>query len=668
MFTGWQVQAQSDEIPERLLQMEQRLVSGEMTDEQMLMLYEWLMYEYFTRDMEKVRFYFRQAIAFAREKKPDTEQRFYARMGIIFSDLNQRDSATIYFDKAVKLLEGNENDYEKANVYELLGTHYSEYNDHENAINAYLIALDLNEKDKARKIAENKDIRQNIVFEVKMRINIATIRGQMLNHEKHLEEALKVKQIIDENRHIDFSNFEYINDAGIAEQYMYFNEYEKALPYIESSYQMAVERGDLTLTVFGLIQYSLYYQYFGDYHKALGYAKEALQIAEKQVPYYLNLAEGVLARAYIYLKDYRAALYHTERQMSRTEEDDYQSLEYVYSNLALIYAAQGDMKKASENLALYDRLKAKMSDEHMHNAIKNMEVKYEVEQREQAHAAENERQQAKIKLQNTRLFLVILGSLIIFGLFAYINVLNRKRNRELAETNVTKDKFFSIISHDLKNPAVSQRNAVRLLLDNAGAWDAAKLTRYYQKLLKSAEGHVNLIFTLLDWAQMQAGRMPYTPANFDLANALQSDIGIIRNMAENKEVALNVQMPQQTFVTGDCDMLATVVRNLLANAVKFTAKGGTVTLNVAPLNPPEGGKKAPVYTVSVADTGTGMTPEQIQILFKLDKQQSRKGTAGEEGTGLGLIVCQEMLEKHGSKLEVESEEGKGSRFWFEIRG
>ena len=177
LFAGWQMQAQSDEIPERLLQMEREVAEGNMPDEQRLMFYEWLMYEYFTRDMEKVRYYFQKATAFACEKKPDAEQRFYARMGIIFSDLKERDSATIYLDIAVQLLENVENDYEKANIYDIMGGHYADYNDHENAINAYLICLDMNEKDKTRKIAENNDISRNIMFEAKTRINIAYVEG-----------------------------------------------------------------------------------------------------------------------------------------------------------------------------------------------------------------------------------------------------------------------------------------------------------------------------------------------------------------------------------------------------------------------------------------------------------------------------------------------------------
>jgi signal transduction histidine kinase len=119
-----------------------------------------------------------------------------------------------------------------------------------------------------------------------------------------------------------------------------------------------------------------------------------------------------------------------------------------------------------------------------------------------------------------------------------------------------------------------------------------------------------------------------------------------------------VTTPPSAIINADENMMVTIVRNLLANAVKFTAKGGEVTLNISP--------SATAYTVSVADTGLGMTPEQVQNLFRLDRQQSREGSSGEKGTGLGLIVCKEFIEKHGSSLHIESEAGKGSRFWFEL--
>jgi signal transduction histidine kinase len=234
--------------------------------------------------------------------------------------------------------------------------------------------------------------------------------------------------------------------------------------------------------------------------------------------------------------------------------------------------------------------------------------------------------------------------------------------------NATKDKFFSIISHDLKNPAVAQREALQMLFDKASGWDAATLREYYGELLQSADHQVKLLYNLLGWAQLQTGRMTCRPARFDLARQLRSEIAVVGKMATGKGVALQTDMPGELPVTGDANMLSTVVRNLLTNAVKYTASGGVVTLDVSPHDCRDvAGNVATGYAVSISDTGIGMSREQISNLFRLGSLPAHPGTAGETGSGLGLIVCRELLEKHGTTLNVESTEGEGSRFWFEVK-
>lgn len=276
--------------------------------------------------------------------------------------------------------------------------------------------------------------------------------------------------------------------------------------------------------------------------------------------------------------------------------------------------------------------------------------------------------QVEIKRYRTRESIFVGGLLVAALLLAsliYIVALCTRRNRILAETNKNKDRFFSIISHDLKNPAIAQRNALQTLIEYSDNWDADSLSRYYAELLRSADGQVELLYNLLNWAQVQTGRKPYHPAMFDLVSSLCSDLALIRNMAERKGIAFDVRMPDEAVVTGDSNMLLIVVRNLLTNAVKFTDKGDSVSLEITPA-------EKDTYTVSVCDTGIGMSPAQQKTLFDIHhnhnytRHNSRPGTAGEQGSGLGLIVCCEFLEKHGSALHVESEEGKGSRFLFVI--
>ena len=308
-------------------------------------------------------------------------------------------------------------------------------------------------------------------------------------------------------------------------------------------------------------------------------------------------------------------------------------------------------------------------------AIEEMGAKYESAQKE----LEIARQQQIIKNHDMQRNLYIAGILICIAfMFLLWNMLRQRNrhNRELAVINVTKDKFFRIISHDLKNPAISLRDALQLLSTNAGMWKTETLTAYCTELLDSANAHVELLYSLLNWAQLQTGSMNFKSEQLDIVVCLPKELAFIRNMAEKKGVTFVLKTPPSAVITGDCNMLATVVRNLLVNAIKFTPTGGTVTLEVAPSNVPDGAEfvvhtdlhavspRFPQFSISVSDTGIGMCKERINNLFKLDKTQSRRGTAGEQGTGMGLIVCKELLEQHGSFLHVESEVGKGSRFWF----
>ena len=309
-------------------------------------------------------------------------------------------------------------------------------------------------------------------------------------------------------------------------------------------------------------------------------------------------------------------------------------------------------------------------------AVEEMGAKYESAQKE----LEIARQQQIIKSQDQQRNLFIAGILICIAFMILLwNVLRQRNrhNRELAEINVTKDKFFRIISHDLKNPALSLRDALQLLSTHAGMWKTETLTAYCTELLDSANAHVELLYSLLNWAQLQTGSMNFQSEQIDIVVCLPKELTFIRNMAEKKGVELVVKTPSSAVITGDCTMLATVVRNLLVNAIKFTPTGGTVTLEVAPSNSPDGAEfivhtelhdvsppRFPQFSICVSDTGIGMCKERINNLFRLDKTQSRRGTEGEQGTGMGLIVCKELLEQHGTFLHVESEVGKGSRFWF----
>jgi signal transduction histidine kinase len=295
--------------------------------------------------------------------------------------------------------------------------------------------------------------------------------------------------------------------------------------------------------------------------------------------------------------------------------------------------------------------------------INDFQVRYETAEKQ----LEIERQQSEIERHEIRQF-IYAGGLIAAGLvlamLVYIVVLRTRRNRELAEINAIKDKFFSIISHDLRNPALALRNGLQMLSEHTSRLDVNTLSDYCKALLNSANGLSDLLENLLKWATIQTGRMTYNPVPFNLLLALQPELNMAGSLAERKTITFVTRTPPSAIVTGDQNMLMTVVRNLLVNAVKFTPAGGTVTLSVTAGSM---GEISPATTmITITDTGIGMTQEEVDNLFRIECQHTRPGTAGEQSSGLGLIVCRDLIHKHGRILHVESEVGKGSRFWFEV--
>jgi signal transduction histidine kinase len=414
-----------------------------------------------------------------------------------------------------------------------------------------------------------------------------------------------------------------------------------------------------------LITLSVAYISNKEYSKAENLLAEAQKIAEKNNLEYLR-AEifGNHAMIKNNTGNHHQANYFYNTAIEIAENNKYNDLLKVITFAAYLANKEIDPTNALKYYEKYVSIKDSILNEESRRQINDFQVKYNMQEKE----LEIVRQNVEISRHKNLQFRYIAGLIgagLLLILLIYIAVLRAKRNKELKEMNATKDKFFSIISHDLKNPAIAQRKVLQQLAENGNRYDAETLALYHSELLKSADYEVELIYNLLNWAQVQTGRMPFNPTTFDITEALHSEIAMIQNMANAKNIDLTVQLPDVAIVTGDRNMMITVIRNLLNNAVKFTEIGGHITLNITPRKDVEHNLPA-TYIITIADNGIGMTAEQLQNLFHIDKQQTKTDTLGGQSSGLGLIVCKELLEKHGSMLHVESIEGEGSRFWFEI--
>ncbi|MFP4622518.1 MAG: ATP-binding protein [Bacteroidales bacterium] len=243
---------------------------------------------------------------------------------------------------------------------------------------------------------------------------------------------------------------------------------------------------------------------------------------------------------------------------------------------------------------------------------------------------------------------------------AIIRDITRLKNqeKELRELNATKDKLFSIIAHDLRNPFNSILGFSELALKNIKNRNYDKLEKYCETVYQSARQSFDLLNNLLHWSRVQRGKMDFQPETLNMSSLLDKITGLIKANLEEKNIAFSKTVESDLAVYADRFMLGTILRNLLSNAIKFTHSQGSIDIKAY--------REEKQTVVSVQDTGVGMPQETADKLFNIENTFSTPGTNKEKGNGLGLILCKEFVEQHGGKIWVESEINKGSVFSFTI--
>jgi two-component system sensor histidine kinase/response regulator len=234
----------------------------------------------------------------------------------------------------------------------------------------------------------------------------------------------------------------------------------------------------------------------------------------------------------------------------------------------------------------------------------------------------------------------------------------KERTAELEQANASKDKFFSIIAHDLRTPFTGLLGLTQIFSESIGDFTQEEIKEGLDSLQKTAKTVYVLLENLLTWSRLQRGIMEYFPQEIFLDKIVKYNFSLITANAEQKQITLRNLVPEDTSAYADQDMIHTVLRNLISNALKFTRPGGSIEVAATQVNEH--------VEIAVLDTGIGIDGENIPKLFRIDVKYIREGTAEEQGTGLGLILCKELVEKNGGKIWVESEIGKGTTFKFTL--
>ncbi len=229
---------------------------------------------------------------------------------------------------------------------------------------------------------------------------------------------------------------------------------------------------------------------------------------------------------------------------------------------------------------------------------------------------------------------------------------------ELEQVIQSKDKFFSIIAHDLRGPFSGFIGLTSMLIEDYEELNKEEIVTISNSMNSSAKQLYELLENLLEWSRSQMGKIEYNPINIDIFNISGKVLSLIEANAKEKNITLLNSIVENTYVFADSNMLNTILRNLISNAIKFTELNGTITLSTE--------QNDKMCLISVSDTGIGISEEGISQIFKIDTKYTTLGTNNERGTGLGLVLCKELIEKQGGGISVSSTLGKGTTFTISL--
>lgn len=346
--------------------------------------------------------------------------------------------------------------------------------------------------------------------------------------------------------------------------------------------------------------------------------------------------------------------------------------------LSKVYERLGDYNNSLKYMKLYVVYSDSMAQKEKYDRISALEKSYEFEKKESQIASLKAKQELTLvqlrknkqlkQLGLTSAFLLLMLLFFIWlkyldkiksnKLLASKNKVIEKSEQELRVLNASKNKFFSIIAHDLKNPLHTVLGYSSLLYKDYDKFKETERRKFASDIFQSTNNIFRLLQNLLEWSRSQTGALNFSPDVVEYQRVLDNSLSVLRSLAEQKGIQIKTGHDPELKLFADPLMIETVLRNLINNAIKFTPNGGYIEVSA---------KQADgQIQISVTDTGVGISEEESQNLFRIDSKVKRKGTNNEDGTGLGLILCHEFVNKHQGKIWVESTPGKGSEFIFTI--
>ncbi len=647
-------------------------------------------------DIAKAKYYSEEALKASRRIGfEEGEVAALINVGYSHFDHSRIDSAIFYFEKAVSKATEIGDDRGVGNANNALGNTYRENGDNSAAIKYYKEALIIQEKV------------QNKVGISSALNNLGRALNQLAVYDQATDMLLKALKINEEN---NWSRKAALNLLGLSQIKVDQQEEDQALTFLDQMLKIESIKDDLYIQTSLYNQLGFVYSKLENYREAeiafkksimlydeynrfpsvplhnyadmkldQGFPKEAEKLALKSLEYKKedrstlsqSYTYNLLSDIYLDLNDVEKALDVSQKALEIVIEKKVKSRERkTYLDLSEIYQKKGNYKMALSFRLKYEKLQDSLFTAQKAGQQRAMLSLFEAEKKQtkiEAQEVKLEIQAAKQSQQETRFIILIVGILvtILFTVIVLWNYINMKKikakvqeqNDQLTQLNQTKDKFFGIIAHDIRSPLIGLQGVgdqVNFFLKKG---KMEKLESIAQSIGDTSKKLTDLLDNLLNWALLQNGMIPYQPTKMDINQSVKEVFELLRPLAESKDVELENDSKEGMNIYADQKAVNTILRNLISNALKYTDAGGKVSVSIE--------DKQQVATILINDTGTGISAEQLPRIFDLDKE-SKEGTRGEKGSGLGLVLCRELVVLNKGSIQVESESGVGSTFKFDL--
>lgn len=576
-----------------------------------------------------------------------------------YSEYIGPDTAINYAKQGLSYAQKINNEEQIGLAYTNLGIAYEIKSDYPHALKNFYNALEISEKNNDAKTLTG------------LYNNIGLIYTDLKNYKQGLvfyKKALRISYQTKKERNTSLL----LNNIG--DVYLQKKEYTKALNYFYKAL-IINKKNDATIgSGINLTNIGICYIDIKNYEKGIEMLNKSIITYNDTLNLYNNYNNYELGRAYYLMSQDKKYENYKNEYLDNSIHllDNALQIFVKYNSLKDIqdtyfYLSKGNKVKGNFEVALdffekYAKIKDSIFSNDSEKKMANLEFQREIDLRDK----QIEIQTLRISSDSRKvyfLFAIALAVALLLGLFLFLYISKRKNNELLKEKNtiisninLQKDKFYSIIAHDLRGPFNGFLGLTELMAEDIDDMSNEEIKFAAANLRSSAKNLFNLLENLLEWTRMEQNIVPFEPKELPLECTTLDSIITLHSIAEKKEIKIHTQIPSELFVYSDKNMFQAIIRNIVLNAIKFTPKKGIIHIY--------GIDNHEDMIVSIKDSGIGMHPDLMNDLFKIDTKNNRTGTENEPSTGLGLILCKEFIEKHKGKIWIESQEGNGSTFYI----